>query len=158
MSRFLEKFNLPILNQKEIEIMNNQITSTEKWSCDQKSSKKQKPKNRQLHRRILSNIKRRANAYPSKTCSKKLQRKEQLQTHSMRLPSPWSKTRKRQHKKRKLQANITDEHRGKNPQQNFSKQNSATHQKAHTTSSRWVYPRDARILQYMQVNQCDTPY
>jgi len=30
MSRFLEKFNLPILNQKEIEIMNNQITSTEK--------------------------------------------------------------------------------------------------------------------------------
>ena len=35
-------------------------------------------------------------------------------------------------KKRKLQANITDEHRCKNPQQNFSKQNSATHQKAHT--------------------------
>ena len=34
--------------------------------------------------------------------------------------------------KRKLQANITDEHRRKNPQQNFSKQNSATHQKAHT--------------------------
>ena len=38
----------------------------------------------------------------------------------------------RQHKKRKLQANITDEHRCKNPQQNFCKQNSATHQKAHT--------------------------
>ena len=35
--------------------------------------------------------------------------------------------------KRKLQANITDEHRCKNPQQNFSKQNSATHQKAHTS-------------------------
>ena len=34
--------------------------------------------------------------------------------------------------KRKLQANITDEHRCKNPQQNFSKQNSAAHQKAHT--------------------------
>ena len=34
--------------------------------------------------------------------------------------------------KRKLQANITDEHKCKNPQQNFSKQNSATHQKAHT--------------------------
>ena len=34
--------------------------------------------------------------------------------------------------KRKLQANITDEHICKNPQQNFSKQNSATHQKAHT--------------------------
>ena len=34
--------------------------------------------------------------------------------------------------KRKLQANITDEHRCKNPQQNFSKQNSAALQKAHT--------------------------
>ena len=29
MDRFLEKFNLPRLKQEEIEIMNNQITSTE---------------------------------------------------------------------------------------------------------------------------------
>ena len=29
MGRFLEKFNLPRLNQEEIEIMNNPITSTE---------------------------------------------------------------------------------------------------------------------------------
>ena len=29
MHRFLEKFNLPKLNQEEIEIMNNPITSTE---------------------------------------------------------------------------------------------------------------------------------
>ena len=34
--------------------------------------------------------------------------------------------------RRKLQANITDEQRCKNPQQNFSKKNSATHQKAYT--------------------------
>ena len=34
--------------------------------------------------------------------------------------------------KRKLQANITNEQRCKNPQQNFSEQNSATHQKGHT--------------------------
>ena len=40
--------------------------------------------------------------------------------------------RQKQHKKRKPQANITDKYRCKNPQQNFSKQNSATHQKAHT--------------------------
>ena len=45
---------------------------------------------------------------------------------------PDTKTRQRQHKKWKLQANITAEQRCKNPQQNFSKQNSATHQKAHT--------------------------
>ena len=29
MDRFLEKFNIPRLNQEEIEIMNNPITSTE---------------------------------------------------------------------------------------------------------------------------------
>ena len=42
------------------------------------------------------------------------------------------KDTQRQYKKRKLQANITDEHTCKNPQQNYSKQNSATHQKSHT--------------------------
>ena len=43
---------------------------------------------------------------------------------------PDTKTRQRKHEKRELQANIT-EYRHKNPQQNSSKQNSATHQKAH---------------------------
>ena len=60
--------------------------------------------------------------------------------------------------KRKLQAIINDKHRCKNPQQNFSKQNSATHQKAHTPSSSWVYSRNARILQHMQINHYDIPY
>ena len=46
--------------------------------------------------------------------------------------TPIPKPDKNNTKKRKLQANITDEHGCKNPQQNFSKQNSATHQKAHT--------------------------
>ena len=55
MDRFLEKFNLPRLNQEELEIMNNPITNTEIES-DQKSPKKQKPRTRWLHRRILLNI------------------------------------------------------------------------------------------------------
>ena len=37
------------------------------------------------------------------------------------------KPRQRCHKKRKLQANITDEHRCKNPQQNSRKQNPPTY-------------------------------
>ena len=57
---------------------------------------------------------------------------------------PATKTGQRQNKKRKLQANITDEDRCKNPQQNFSKQNSATHQKA-------IIP-GMRGFQYMQIN------
>ena len=53
MDRFLEKFNLPRLNQEEIEIMNNPVTSTEIKSVVKKSPKKQKPRTKWLHRRIL---------------------------------------------------------------------------------------------------------
>jgi len=41
--------------------------------------------------------------------------------------------------KRKLQANIPDDQRSKNPQQNFSKPNSIIHEKEHS--------RDARLVQ-----------
>ena len=57
--RFLEKFNLPRLNQEEIEIMNNPITSTEIEAVikkKKKSPQKQRRRTRWLHRRILSNI------------------------------------------------------------------------------------------------------
>ena len=56
MDRFLEKFNLPRLYQEEIEIMNNPITSTETEAVIKNLPKKQKPRTRWLHRRILSNI------------------------------------------------------------------------------------------------------
>ena len=56
MVKFLEYFNLPRLNQEEIEIMNNPITSTEIEAVIKNLPKKQKPRTRSLHRRILSNI------------------------------------------------------------------------------------------------------
>ena len=56
MDRFLEKFYLPRLNQEEIEIMNNPITSTEIEAVIKNLPKRQKPRTRWLHRRILSNI------------------------------------------------------------------------------------------------------
>ena len=56
MDRFLEKFSLPRLNQEEIEIMNNPVTSTEIEAVIKNLPKKQKPGTRRLHRRILSNI------------------------------------------------------------------------------------------------------
>ena len=56
MDRFLEKFNLPRLNQGDLELMNNPITSTEIEAVIKKSPKKQKPKTRWLHRRTPSNI------------------------------------------------------------------------------------------------------
>ena len=57
MDRFLEKFSLPRLNLKEIEVMNNPITSTEIEAVIKNlPKKKQKARTRWLHRRILSNI------------------------------------------------------------------------------------------------------
>ena len=72
MDRFLEKFNLSRLNQEEIETINNPITSIEIESVTKKKkiSQKTEPRARWLHRRILSHIQGRANAYPSKTRSK----------------------------------------------------------------------------------------
>ena len=54
MDRFIEKFNLPRLNQEVIEIMNNPTTSTE--AVIKNIPPKQKPSTRWLHRGILSNI------------------------------------------------------------------------------------------------------
>ena len=56
MDRFLGQFSLPRLNQEEKEIMNNPITSTEIEAVIKNLPKKQKPRTRWLHRRILSNI------------------------------------------------------------------------------------------------------
>ena len=62
-----------------------------------KIPQKQKPRTRWLHRRILSNIQRRANAYPLKTFSKNCRGRNTfiLQGHH----HPDTKTRQRQHKK-----------------------------------------------------------
>ena len=56
MDRFLEKFNLPRLNQEEIEIMNNPNTSTEIEAVIKNLPLNQKPRTRWFYRRIPSNI------------------------------------------------------------------------------------------------------
>ena len=50
MDKFLEKYNFPKLNQEEIENLNRPITSTEIETVIKKSSNKQKPRTRWLHR------------------------------------------------------------------------------------------------------------
>ena len=48
--KFLEKYNLPRLNQDEIEKMNGPTTITEVETVIRKTSKKQKSRARWLHR------------------------------------------------------------------------------------------------------------
>ena len=56
MDKFLEKHNLPRLNQEEVENINRPFTSTEIETLITNLPKKQKPRTRCLHRQILSNI------------------------------------------------------------------------------------------------------
>ena len=88
MHRFLLKFNLSRLNQEEIEIMNNLITSTEIEAVI-----KNLPKNKTLGAdgftgEFYQTFREELMPILLKNSFKKLQRKEPFQTHSMRPPSP----------------------------------------------------------------------
>ena len=93
MERFLEKFNLPRLNQEEIESMNNTITSTEIQNVINNLPKNRSPGPDGFTGEFYETF--REDLMPillklSKNCrrKKKLQRKEHVQTHSTRPPSP----------------------------------------------------------------------
>ena len=127
MERFLVKFNLSRLNQEKIEIMNNPITSTETETLIKNLPQNKSPgpdgftgEFYQTFREELSPL---------------LLKLFQKIAEEGTLPDSFYKIAitliPKQHKKRKLQTNTTDEHRCKNPQPYFGKQNLATHQKAH---------------------------
>ena len=69
MHRFLEKLNLLRLNQEEIEIITNPITSTEIEAVIKNLSENKSPGRDSFTGKFYQ---RGANAYPSKTLSKKI--------------------------------------------------------------------------------------
>ena len=87
MDRFLEKFNLPRLNQGEIETMNNPVTSTETEAVIKNLPKLKSPGPDGLTGEFYQTFREELMPILLKLFQK-LQRKEHFQTHSMRPPSP----------------------------------------------------------------------
>ena len=156
MDRFLGKFSLSRLNQEVIEIWTTHLQALKLMLWSKISPKNKRPGPYGFTGEFCQTFREELMPILLKLFQKKLQRKEYFKTHSTRPPSPWYQNQTKTTQKRKLQVNIIDEHRCKNPQQNFIKQNSATHPKAYTPLSSWVYTRNARIRQYTQINQCYT--
>ena len=125
MDRFFEKFNLPRLNQEEIEIMNNQITSTEIEAIIKNLPKIKSPGSDGFTEEFYQPFKEELMPILL-TLFQKIAEEGTL-PNSFYVAIITLIPKQKQHKKRKLQANNTDKNRCKNPQQNFSKQNSTAH-------------------------------
>ena len=125
MDKFLGRYNLLRLNQDETEKMKGPITRTEMETVIKKLPTDKSPGPDGFTGQFYQTFS--DNTYPYETIPKKSQRKGHLQAYSMRPPSSYTKTGQRCHKKRKPQANFTDEHRCKNPQQNTSKLHPTIH-------------------------------
>ena len=130
--RFLDKLNLPRLNQEEIEIMNNPITSTEIEAVIKNLTKNKSPGLDGFTRDFYQTFREELMLILLKLFQKIAEKGTLSNSFYEATITLIPKLDKDNTAKRKLQANIIDEHRCKKPQQNFSKKNSAAHQKAHT--------------------------
>ena len=133
---FLEEYILPKLNQEEIENLNRHITSLEIETVIKNLPTNKSPepdgftgefyqKFREeltfIHLKLFQKIAEEGKL-PNSFCD----------TTITLIPTP-EKDATHTHTQKKLQANITDEHRFKNPQQNSSKLNPTTYLKDHTS-------------------------
>ena len=150
---FLEKFNLLRLIQKEIVAINKQGD----WSCDKKSSKNKCPGPDGFTEEFYQTFRKELMSILLKLFQKIAEDWKLPNSFYKAIITLDTKTRQRQPKERKLQTNITDEHRCKILNKNLANR-IQQHIKKLIHHDQVIYSRDERILQYTQINQCDTPY
>ena len=121
MDKFLERYNLPRLNQEEIENMNRPITSTEIETVIKKLAPNKNSGPEGFTGEFYHTFKEKLTPILLKFFQK--------MAEGGTLPNSFYEAtitlipNQRCHKERKLQANITDEYTCRNPQHNTSKQN-----------------------------------
>jgi len=119
MDKFLERYNLPRLNQEEIEKMNGPITRTELETVIKKLPTNKSPGPHDFTGEFYQTF--REDLTPlllklfQKTTEEGILPNSFYEATITLIPKP------KIPQKRKLQANFTDEHRCRNPQQNTSK-------------------------------------
>ena len=122
MDKFLETYNWPTLNHEEIENVNILTTSKEIELVIKNLSASRSPGPDGCTSVLYQTFKESTPILPSQTLPRNRRTTSKLILQGLHYPN--SKTRQGQCKKRKSQANIPDEHKWENLQQNVSKLNS----------------------------------
>ena len=156
--RFLEKFNLPRLNREEIEIINNPVTSTEIEAMIKNHPKNKSPGPDDFTGEFYQTFRKELLPILLKLFEKfseegTLPNSFYKATITL-IPKPdKDNTKKRNYRPISLMnmgAKIHNKILANRIQQHIEKQ--IHHDQV------GVYSRNASILQYTQINQCDTPY
>ena len=129
MDKFLEKYNFTKLNQEETENLNKPITSMEIETVIQNFPTNKRPGPDGFTGEFYQKFREELTPILLKPFQKTAEEGKFPNSfyEATIILIPKMPQTKIPHKRRKLQANITDEHRCKNHQQNSSKQNPTTY-------------------------------